>query len=277
MNFNISEMQLIGKGNTAQVFLYSEDKILKLFNSNIDKNSTFREYNIALYIQTVIKNVAKVFSIEQIQNQYGIIYEKINGPNMLEQLFSLSLKEDSDKLCKTFAQLHYELHSKKVSQNDKNIPIPTVKEKLITEIQLVSELSTEEKDKIIHYTKNLPDGNSICHFDFYPGNILLQNNEPIIIDWMTACYGDFCADIARTILLLKYGEMINAPKELEVQLKNVQKQALDIYQKEYIEKFSIKNDDIEKWILPVAAARLHESITDNERKILISIVKENLE
>lgn len=43
--------------------------------------------------------------------------------------------------------------------------------------------------------------------DFHPGNIMMRDQDPVIIDWMTVGLGDRCADVARTNLILNFGEM----------------------------------------------------------------------
>lgn len=44
----------------------------------------------------------------------------------------------------------------------------------------------------------MPDGNQLCHGDFWGGNILMSPRGEVIIDWNRACYGNPLADLART-------------------------------------------------------------------------------
>lgn len=39
---------------------------------------------------------------------------------------------------------------------------------------------------------------------------MIINNKAVFLDWMTACRGDVCADVARTCIMLKYGKVANA-------------------------------------------------------------------
>lgn len=43
------------------------------------------------------------------------------------------------------------------------------------------------------------DGDSLCHGDFHPGNILLSNGHTMVIDFMNVYHGDFLYDVARTV------------------------------------------------------------------------------
>lgn len=80
----------------------------------------------------------------------------------------------------------------------------TVKEKLKRDIETVSLLSLEEKQSVNEYLDTLPDGDSICHLDFLPDNIMIFNDQYFVIDWMTGCVGNPLSDVARTALILNH-------------------------------------------------------------------------
>ena len=44
----------------------------------------------------------------------------------------------------------------------------------------------------------LADGDTLCHGDFHPGNILLSGDGAFIIDFMNVCCGNYLYDVART-------------------------------------------------------------------------------
>lgn len=45
-------------------------------------------------------------------------------------------------------------------------------------------LSDEEKSLILNYLETLPEGTHLCHGDFHPGNVLMDE-QLWVIDWMT--------------------------------------------------------------------------------------------
>lgn len=64
--------------------------------------------------------------------------------------------------------------------------------------------------------KSLPEGDSVCHGDFHPDNVLLSDDDVTIIDWMDASRGNPLADIARTsIILLGASESEQIPNLLQ--------------------------------------------------------------
>lgn len=171
-------------------------------------------------------------------------------------------------------------YSKKLVRYHLDIQIPvndtihSVKEKLEEDLNSVNVLSKEYKEIIRKYLKQLPDGNVLCHFDFHPGNIMIADNKAVYLDWMTACRGDACADVARTCIMLKYGGVAHAPWLMRKLISIFQHRIYKVYIKEYLEISNKSIEDINRWELPVAAAILREWISENEKKALIQLINE---
>jgi len=261
--------QLLGQGNTAEIYQYEENKVLKLFRENMPKITIDNEYRVTCVVSKQLKNVPRVYGMVEYQNRYGIIYEQIieKDKRKLHISHLLHIKRYS----KLFASVHQSIHV-----NDVDVHL-SVKEKLSRDIEAECDLSSKEKELIQQYLKKLPDNNKLCHFDFHPGNIMYQSNGSVIIDWMTACTGDPNADAARTLLLMRMGELIHINPFRRRLLHMVMKKIGTEYFKEYKKLTGSSTNDILQWILPVAAARLTEWMTDNERKKLTALVRKELE
>ncbi|MDE6303015.1 MAG: aminoglycoside phosphotransferase family protein, partial [Clostridia bacterium] len=126
------------------------------------------------------------------------------------------------------------------------------------------------------YINTLSDGNALCHFDFHPGNVMIKDGEFCVIDWMTACNGNAVADAARTYLLLSYGELLYASLIVKLIAHIVEKHIGRIYLREYKKLTGTSDEEIKKWLLPLAAARLIEWIPKNEKKKLLKFVRKQL-
>jgi thiamine kinase-like enzyme len=200
----------------------------------------------------------------EIDDRKGAVYEKIIGKTMLKEMFSKiwEVKKQAKKL----AQIHFSIQQKV------DFELPVVKEKLKKDIKRAAELSDDEKTYLYQYIEKLPDGNCLCHFDFHPDNIMFQNGKAIIIDWMTAAKGDPLADVARTSLLLKYGEIQVKSKVVQNFISIIKRKILKEYRKEYLRIANVKAEDIDIWELPIAAARLCEWIPIHEKQILLDLV-----
>ena len=266
---NLEDYQLIGRGNTAEIYHIGNKKVLKLFHAGFNKEAVKIEYQNSKLVQENLDCVPRVYEMVEVEGRDGIIYEEICGKDMLQMMLRAPLR--ISKKSKEFARYHYSIH-KKVKE-----PLITVKEKLNYDIA-GSEILTEETKTILkQYINTLPDGDCLCHFDFHPGNVMIVDGKAVFLDWMTGCKGDICADVARTSLLLKYGQIEHAPILVQKLLSLGKRSIRKNYCKEYMALAGITAEDISKWEVPIAAARLQECIPDKERKILLDFINRSID
>jgi uncharacterized protein (TIGR02172 family) len=262
------DYKMLGQGNTAEIYQYDENKILKLFRKNMPETPIQSEYKIAQILQNHLDNVPKVYDLIEYKDRLGIVYEQIQGIDFIKLLMKNALK--LKYYSRMLASIHAALHEKDVDVS------LSVKDKLKRDISFCDRLLPEEKEQIINYLSTLPDGTKICHFDFHPGNIMIREGQPVVLDWMTACTGDPNADVARTMLMLKTGEMMHISAFARFIIHLSMKIIGKTYLKEYIRLTNVKIEDIRAWTLPVAAARLTEWLTDHEKVQLLKLVRKEL-
>jgi len=263
-------MEMIGQGNTAQIYEYGEGKILKLFRTGIDDVIASGEYDKACTAYEVLgEKVPKVYGKAEYEKRFGIIYEKVEGKDMLKMMLSdlFHVKRYSRQL----AQYHVSI------QQETDKALPTVKEKLKADIEAVSDLDEKEKRQIGKVLSALPEGKTLCHFDFHPGNIMIRKNKPVILDWMTACVGNPCADAARTCMMLQYAEIPRVPGIINFLFHVIKKRIFHFYLSEYLKLTGFSEDKIKEWYLPIMVARLREWIPGRERERLVIEIKEQLQ
>ena len=259
---------LLGQGNTAEIFAWDEDKIVKLYRSEMPDDFCVYEFQVAQYAYEQLKIAPKPIEIVRIDSRIGAVYERISGKTMLKLMIEKPWR--MRRYSKKLAQYHIAL------QQPLHITVTDVKDKLKKEIESGLLLSANEKNLIYKYLEDLPDGNIFCHFDFHPDNIMLFSGQYCVIDWMTGCVGDPLSDIARTSLILDYAEIPRVPLVINIFAGMVQKNIKKIYLREYIKLTGISASDIYKWYLPLAAARLCEWIPDRESRKLVALVKKQL-
>lgn len=262
------KLKLINQGNTAEVYAYGEDKILKLYRNGMAKECCEEEYEKAVKIQNIIRNTPKVYGMAFYKERLGIIFERIMGQDMLAVM--LRSPHKINYCAKELARLHVDIQKEIKDMSN------TVKNKLRRDIENSKYLSEQEQQKVRRYMEALPDGSILCHLDFHPGNVMISDGDMVIIDWMNAAVGDPCADAARTCIMLRYARLpdINplAGKMIHLFVCHIAK----IYLKEYIRLSGICADSVEQWILPAAAARLTEWIPEEERKCLLRMIHHRL-
>jgi len=259
--------QLIGEGNTAEVFSWGEKEILKLFRQEFFVEGIEKEYRISKEVEKLGLPVPKVGEMIELEGRKGITYERISGVSMLKQIMEKPLA--AGRCARHLADIHYQIHQYKVEG------FPIYKEALEWNIRRLETLTENQKQKILAQLKQLPDGDTLCHGDFHPGNIITNEKQSVILDWMTATTGNPSADVARTMLLLKDAVLPEGTPRLMGYIITIMRNRLAKgYLKRYMQLSGMHLKDIKQWRIPILAARLMEWVPEEEKKfILKEIVK----
>lgn len=261
----------IGQGRTAEIFELSEDNqiIIKLYNQNVPETDIHREFHTSRLAHSLGIQTPKPIEMTRIDNRNGILFQRVNGLSLLERISKspLAIKQHSMKL----AKLHHSLHR---HQADGHL----VRQKQVLEqmIQSNAVLTDNEKDIILDRLEKLPDDNRFCHGDFHPDNVMVGEKD-WVLDWLTGTSGSPAGDVARTILLLGVGSMPpETPRYMITFVNLFRKRLQQRYAKEYLKLSGMDHAEIDKWMLPVAAARLNEWIPQEEQEILLDIVRKRI-
>ena len=263
----MSKGKMLGEGRTAEVYLCNSDKILKLFREWVPKEWIQYEDMIAQAVFAAGVPAPEPFESIQLDGRSGLVYEKINGKSLLKLMNTKPWNISG--YAKQMAQLHFQIHQSSSSTEK----IPTMKEKMAYAIKKAEPILGEKTEQIITYMNSLPSGNNICHGDFHPDNILVSDKLWVAIDWMGAYVGNPLSDVARSSLMLHAPSITpGIPKSVVKILKD---KIYSSYIKEYKKLAHVKWEDVESWMLPVAAARIWEEIP-GEKKWLLSMIDNKL-
>jgi len=235
------KLELIGTGNTAQVYNWEENKVLKLFYEGYPTSAVEKEYTNALLVKEMDFSKPIVYEIIMYEGRQGIIYEKIYGETLLDWFFKTG---DLDNCALYMSVLHKRLL--KLQQNN----LPGYKEFLEYHIRNSGKLETLEKEKVLCILKGLPEGNTLCHGDFYPGNILMCGTENYVIDFMNLCKGNYLYDIARTVYLVGYTPVSEEEPNREYILN-----AKRILTETYLSYMGVTLETIRDYLTVIKAAR----------------------
>jgi uncharacterized protein (TIGR02172 family) len=256
----------IAQGRTAEIYLWDDQHVLKLYRAWCPSDWVEYEARVASAIYEAGISSPAVGEIVKLNDRRGLIYERIEGISMLQAMNAhpwMLLKYG-----RSLAELQVQI-------NQKSIPgLPSYKDRLRSDINNSSHLSTHLREKVVARLDNLSDSGNVCHGDFHPGNVILTKSGPIVIDWMTACSGSAWTDVARTNLLLSIG-----PKGAGQLISPMMRLAIKLYHHVYLNRYhalmSDTKNELNHWAPVIAAARLNENIIP-EREALIKIVEEGL-
>ena len=261
--------QPIAAGRTAEVYSYGDEKVLKLFYPTIPLPWIEKEAITGPYIQVMQLPVPRVYERVKINGREGIIYEKIEGPSLLNELAKKPWRVV--QVARLLARLHAQVHDVPAPAN-----IETQREWARGGIPETKKLSKDLQVSVLHLLDSIPDGNQLCHGDFHPGNIIVTQRGPMIIDWMTASKGTACGDVARTSIIL---EAAKAPQGTPMRwlLEWIRQRLLANYMKTYFQLRPMEKDLFTAWRAIMAANFYVDVSLPEEETNLMGIIKQGVE
>jgi tRNA A-37 threonylcarbamoyl transferase component Bud32 len=161
---------LLGSGRSADVYALDAHRVLRRFRFPIDLTG---EVALMRYLHERGYPVPVVHDVDG----PSMVLERLAGPTMLED--GLAHPERLFRYARLLADLHARLHE---------LPAP---------------------DELPGHGVNAA-ARRVLHLDLHPGNVLLSQRGPVVIDWTIARAGDPGADVARTIVAIRTGT-VEAP------------------------------------------------------------------
>jgi Ser/Thr protein kinase RdoA (MazF antagonist) len=225
--------RLLGSGKEAEVF-ESGTFVLKLYRAAAAKRSAFREAaNLAL-AESLGLPAPSVLAVFEIDDRWGIMMTRADGPSFGE---AVSRQPDlAPQYLEAMARLHVRVHG------HPGAPFAGLKTRLAANIRKVEILGEARRNALLKALAAMPEGDSLCHGDFHPWNIMGPPDRATLIDWLDAYRGDPAADVCRAYALIRptHPDLASA------------------YVDAYCALSGQKRDRIMRWLPFVAAARLAE-------------------
>jgi aminoglycoside phosphotransferase (APT) family kinase protein len=248
-----AELQKITQGATAEIFVWDDKRILKLFFDWMEQGSAQREADVTNAVIASGFPAPKVYEVVMVDGREGIVYDRIDGKPFLQILEAKIWQGFS--LVRRMADLHTKLHTLTAHES-----LPSLHQSLERKITNEARLSDTLKSKLLKHLAALPDGDKICHGDFHVLNILDSQPKPTVIDWVDAKRGHPYADVARTVVIhTEHPHAHEVSKLLYILLPILQRFIVSTYLRRYCELTYSNVADIQQWIPIMAAARLRES------------------
>lgn len=230
----------------------AKDKVIKMFDEDYSKADVLNEALNQSRIEEIDINIPKILEVTKIDGKWAIIQEYIEG-NQLGHMMK-SDPENLNKYIDDMVELQFSMHSKKPPLLNK---LPDT----LTRKIAACELGATVRYDIIAQLKEMPWGNSLCHGDFNPSNIILTpQGEYCILDFSHSSVGNPLADVAKSYILI---------------MSEFGQETAERYIELYCSKSGAVKENIEKWLNIVAAASLSTE-KETDKPLLIKILKKNI-
>jgi len=249
----------IGQGRTADFYAVGP-WALKLLRPGYSSKEVLAEAQKSLAAARAGLPVPAVLAILEQDGRPGVLYERVNGPTMLDRILAKPWR--AFVYARQLARLHVLVHSKKA------LELISFNQRLQHAIERNNDLAPRLQAAILSLLASLPAGDSFCHGDFHPANIIITEQQPVIIDWLDAGQGNSLADVARTQMLFTIPRLsMPAPRRFLIDL--LRAGALQAYLDEYFTLLPGGKSQLNDWLTVVLAARLAEQVP-GEKEVIIT-------
>lgn len=246
---NVQPGPLVGRGLTSEVFEYGADQVVKLYLPWVKRERIDREYSATNAVHRAGLPVPRAFEIVEAKERIGIVFERLHGISMLRANMRQPWRLVA--AARELAEIHAQLHSHRAPEE-----LPTQRSQIEGWLRAARDLSERDRTAVRDAMEQLPSGDSICHGDFHPENVIFTSNGTKIIDWITGTRGSAIGDVARTASLIRRAEI---PQDLPIYMRAIINFSRKVLLKYYLQRyFQIRPGspaELERWE-PVQKAAL---------------------
>lgn len=255
----------IAQGRTSEIFPWADGKVLKLFRDGCSIRGALRESRLVRLVGAAGLHVANVEGVVEVDGRVGLVYEYHKGRSLLHSMTARPWSVAWGALL--FADLQIGLHACVVKG------MPSQRHRLEAQIDAAAILPRRLRDDLLRTLRDQPDGDRLCHGDFHPDNVLLDDDGPTIIDWADATRGNPWADVAQTTVLFDVSPVpAGTPRPWLVDMSRWLFKGL--YRHRYAALRPAGRESLAVWRPLVAAARLADH-PPAERDGLLAVVAEH--
>jgi aminoglycoside phosphotransferase (APT) family kinase protein len=255
----------LGIGRTAEVYAWHDGEIIKVLRPGFPDRLGEREASIASRVEASGLAAPQFLGVERVDGRFGLVYERLTGPSMLDQLTRRPWLVD--RLARTFAALHLQMHEADGAGLPSQIAV------VRQAIERAGEpLGAARLDATLGTLEAVSPGSSVCHGDMHPGNVIMADAGPMVIDWLTAGSGPPEADVARTMFLLSGSDIPPVyPRIQRILIAALRRRFASTYLGSYLRRRRLDDHELARWRLLVLAARLSEGIEAERTALLVRI------
>lgn len=246
-------------GRTAEVFAWTDASVIKLIRPGFSDELVEDEARAAGRVTALGLAAPRFIGLERVGGRIGLVYERVEGPSMLDRLLARPYRLGA--LPAALAELHATMHGRS------GAGLPDALDALRAAIDrsgLSAPIRAAARDRLIRLAR-LGDGGALVHGDYHPGNVLMSERGPVVIDWMTASSGAPAADVVRTLFLLRdsRGDIgMSWPRRVLVEL--MRRRFASAYLRRYRRLRPLTDDELRAWRLPILVARAAEGVPGEE-------------
>ena len=199
--------------------------------------------------------VPTVDDVIVVDGRPGLVMDRVDGTDLLTELARRPWRfvRRARELGALQAQLHETVAPAR---------LPALRDDLRGRIEGAPHLDARHRSVSLELLDRLPDGDRLCHGDFHPGNVIVGDRGPVVIDWTNAARGDPMADLGRTLLLVGLAARPDVSPVARAFDAFGRRRFRAVWLRAYRRRRPIDADRLDHWETVNAAARLWEGIEE---------------
>lgn len=186
----------VASGRTSEVFAYGIDSVVKVPRPGVPAEWSEQEARFTDAVRSRGVPAAQVRDIVDVGGRPSIVFERLDGVSMWQRM--LDNPSDAPALARELAAIHLDIF-----RAGPPVGVPDLVHRMSSKVDIVAQLSEDERSEAIGMIRGLPRGASLLHGDLHPGNVLMTSQGPVVIDWFDSAIGHPVADIVRSSLLMR--------------------------------------------------------------------------
>lgn len=192
----LSPARLIAIGRTSEVYRLDDEVAAKVLNPGVPREWADLEASFTDAVRRIGVAAPEVHEVTTIDGRPTIMFGHVDGPSLWSRM--CDEPDNTEQLVGILAEVQQAIHAAGVPDG-----LPSLVSRLRLKLDASSELTASERAAARELLAALPQGAALLHGDLHPGNVLLGQAGPVVIDWFDATVGHPHADVARTSLLLQ--------------------------------------------------------------------------
>lgn len=259
----------IAEGREAEMFEWEDGKILRLGRGdNAAEQVNWQAMTLGHAAACGIR-VPHVYGRAELMGRPGLIMERVPGVDLLTVVGRKPWKVlEVAGVC---ARVHAEMHESAAPPE-----VMPLKERIRQMVKTSELVPGEVRDFVLAELVELPDGDRLLHGDFHAGNIMMNGEEPVVIDWSNVARGDPMADVARTWMMHQFGSLPpGTGLVLRVMAAGGRRLLVDSYIRAYRRERPLDMSLMRRWAFVRVGDRLVEGI-EEERPALLRFLRKGM-
>ena len=181
---SIDGCEFIAKGACGAVYRYDDETIIKTYFSKDALPEIQQERESARKAFVLGVNTAIPYGIVRVGDGYGTVTELLGAVNVTKLI--CNDPNNLERSVEYYVDLLKNIHSVEANEGD----FPDMREIALDWTDFVCKHIPQEKaQKLRAMVEAIPKMNILLHGDYHTNNVMIQNNEPLLIDLDTLCVG----------------------------------------------------------------------------------------